>query len=138
MHEVAAQGLLRNLFLIAVPQEDLLAHLDEKPLAGTDEIEGGPGIQRMPDHVVGGVGDLLLREELPRLRAGGSPVSLVEPDGYHAHPNRILRSWFSPRLLKKAQMQGGARVEARGVLCPYVAASRERVNAADGPFSVAC
>jgi len=38
------------------------------------------------------------------------------------------------RLLKKAQVQGGARGEARGVLGPYVAAPRERANAADGPF----
>jgi hypothetical protein len=43
-----------------------------------------------------------------------------------------------PRLLKKVQMQGGARCEARGVLRPYVAAPRERANAADGPFSAAC
>ncbi|MBI3082230.1 MAG: phage integrase N-terminal SAM-like domain-containing protein [Gemmatimonadetes bacterium] len=35
-------------------------------------------------------------------------------------------------------MQGGARCEARGVLRLYVAASRERANAADGPFSAAC
>jgi predicted dehydrogenase len=42
-----------------------------------------------------------------------------------------------PRLLKKAQVQGGARGEARGVLGPYVAAPRERANAADGPFSAA-
>jgi hypothetical protein len=45
---------------------------------------------------------------------------------------------FSPRLLKKVQMQGGARCEARGVLEPYVAVPRERANAADGPFSAAC
>jgi len=44
---------------------------------------------------------------------------------------------FSPRLLKKAQMQGGKRGVVRGVLCPYAAASRERANAADGPFSAA-
>ena len=35
-------------------------------------------------------------------------------------------------------MQGGARCEVRGVLGPYVAAPRERANAADGPFSAAC
>jgi len=34
-------------------------------------------------------------------------------------------------------MQGGAECEARGVLWPYVAAPRERANAADGPFSAA-
>ena len=38
------------------------------------------------------------------------------------------------RLLKKVQMQGGARCEMRGVLGTYVAASRERDNAADGLF----
>jgi hypothetical protein len=50
----------------------------------------------------------------------------------------MLKNVFSPRLLKKAQVQGGARGEARGVLECYVAAPRERANAADGPFSAAC
>jgi len=51
---------------------------------------------------------------------------------------RDLMKSLSPRLLKKTQMQGGARREARGVLGPYVAAPRERANAADGGFSAAC
>jgi hypothetical protein len=51
--------------------------------------------------------------------------------------NRMLKYSFSARLLKKLQMQGGARCEVRGVLSPYVAAPRERANAADGPFSAA-
>jgi hypothetical protein len=50
----------------------------------------------------------------------------------------MLKNPFSPGLLKKAQMQGGVRCEVRGVLGPYAAAPRERVNAADGPFSAAC
>jgi hypothetical protein len=50
----------------------------------------------------------------------------------------MLKNSFSARLLKKVQMQGGARCEVRGVLGPYVAAPRERANAADGPFSAAC
>jgi hypothetical protein len=50
----------------------------------------------------------------------------------------MLKNPFSARLLKKVQMQGGARCEVRGVLGPYVAAPRERANAADGPFSAAC
>ena len=43
----------------------------------------------------------------------------------------MLKNPFSPRLLKKVQMQGGAPIfrwvpgEARGVLSPYVAAPRE-------------
>ena len=53
-------------------------------------------------------------------------------------PGHILKSPCSARPRKKAQMQGGARCEARGVLSLYVAASRERANAADGPFSAAC
>jgi hypothetical protein len=50
---------------------------------------------------------------------------------------------FLPRLLKKAQMQGGLRCEVRGVLYPYAAAPHpssmgtRRTNAADGPFSAA-
>ena len=40
----------------------------------------------------------------------------------------MLKNSFSARLLKKAQMQGGARCEVRGVLSPYVAAPRERAN----------
>jgi hypothetical protein len=59
--------------------------------------------------------------------------------GYEAR--RISKNSSSPRLLKKAQMQGGARGEVRGVLRPYVAAPRERANPprrTDGPFSAAC
>jgi hypothetical protein len=44
---------------------------------------------------------------------------------------------FYGEPLKKVQMQGDARCEARGVLGMYVAAPRERVNAAGGPFSAA-
>jgi len=40
----------------------------------------------------------------------------------------MLKNSFSARLLKKVQMQGGARCELRGVLSPYVAAPRERAN----------
>jgi hypothetical protein len=49
----------------------------------------------------------------------------------------MLKNSLSVRLLKKVQLQGGARSEARGVLRAYVAAPRERSNAADGPFSAA-
>ena len=55
-----------------------------------------------------------------------------------AYPSRLLKNPFSPRLLKKVQMQGGARGEVRDVLSPYVTAPRERANAADGPFSATC
>jgi hypothetical protein len=50
----------------------------------------------------------------------------------------MLKASLFTRLLKKGQMQGGARRAVRGVLGPYVAAPRERANAADGPFSAAC
>lgn len=83
MNEVAAQSLVRDLFLIAVPEEDVLADLDEEAAAGADEIQRGAGIQGMPGYVVQGIGDLLLREELPRPGAGGSPLSMVEPHGLH-------------------------------------------------------
>jgi hypothetical protein len=57
----------------------------------------------------------------------------------------MLKNPFSIRLLKKAQMQGGVTHPegwvpgvVRGVLSSYVAAPRERANAAGGPFSAAC
>jgi hypothetical protein len=50
----------------------------------------------------------------------------------------MLRNPLFLRLLKKAQVQGGKRCAVRGVLVTYVAALRERANAADGPFSAAC
>jgi hypothetical protein len=53
-------------------------------------------------------------------------------------PNRMLKNSFTPRLLKKVQMQGGTRCETRGVPSPYAAAPREHANAADGPLSAAC
>jgi hypothetical protein len=55
-------------------------------------------------------------------------------------PGRLFRALINsllPRLLRKVQMQGGARGEVRGVPGPYVAAPRERANAAEGPFSAA-
>ena len=48
------------------------------------------------------------------------------PDRLLSLPVRMLNSPFSPRLLKKVQMQGGGRCEVRGVLGPYAAAPRER------------
>jgi hypothetical protein len=58
--------------------------------------------------------------------------------GRSHYASRMLKNSLSVRLLKKVQMQGGARAEARGVLSTYVAAPREGDNAADGPFSAAC
>ena len=56
----------------------------------------------------------------------------------NAGDQRVAENPALARLLKKIQMQGGARCEARGVLGLYVAAPRERANAADGPFSAGC
>jgi hypothetical protein len=67
-------------------------------------------------------------------RPAGSPPAR----GWPRPRGRLLRNLHLPRLLKKVQMQGGARGEVPGVLSPYVAAPRERANAADGPFSAAC
>jgi hypothetical protein len=57
----------------------------------------------------------------------------------------MLENLSLVRLLKKVQMQGGVThpygwvpAEVRDVLRTYVAAPRERANAADGPFSAAC
>ncbi len=50
----------------------------------------------------------------------------------------MLKDLLWVRPLKEVQVQGGARYEARAVLGSYVAAPRERANAADGPFSAAC
>ena len=81
--EVAPQRLVRNLFLIAIPHEDVLTHLDEESAAGADEVQRGPGIQGTPGHIVGDVGDLAVREKLSRLGTGGSPLPVVEPHGLH-------------------------------------------------------
>jgi hypothetical protein len=63
----------------------------------------------------------------------------------------MLKNSLLPRLLKKVRMsfdsaqdrepverQGGARGGARGALSAYVAAPRDRANAADGPVSADC
>jgi hypothetical protein len=57
----------------------------------------------------------------------------------------MLKNALLLRLLKKVQMQGGVTHPfgwvpgvVRGVLSSYVAAPRERANAADGLFSAAC
>ncbi len=72
--------------MIPVPEEDVLPDLDEEPLAGADEVQRGACIQGMPGHIMGGVGDLPLREKLPRLGAGGSPLAMVEAYGLHGRP----------------------------------------------------
>ena len=56
----------------------------------------------------------------------------------------MMKNLYSPRLLKKAQVQGAVThlrwvpAEARGVLGTYAAAPQKGANAADGPFSAAC
>ena len=68
-------------------------------------------------------------------------AGLLPPSIYLTGPEKLSRlpkNLPFRRLLKKVQMQGGACCEARGVLRPYVAAPRERANAAGGPFSAAC
>lgn len=74
---MAAQRLVRHLLLVPIPEEDLLAGLDEEPTQWPDEVQRGTRIQGVPSHVVCDVGDLLAREKLPRLGAGGSPLSVV-------------------------------------------------------------
>src|SRR5574337_2225565 len=73
------------------------------------------------------------------LRAATTPPVFADEHrtDLDAAPSTMLKYSLSPRLFKKVQVQGGARGEARGVLCPYVAAPRECANAADGPFSAA-
>ena len=57
--------------------------------------------------------------------------------------SRMVKNSFLLRLLKKVRMQGsGTHLRwvpgaVRGVLSTYVAAPRERDNAAEGPFSAA-
>jgi hypothetical protein len=62
---------------------------------------------------------------------------LHEAESAQPDLDSLLRKAFFPRPLKRVQMQGAARSEARGVLSMYVAAPRERGNAADGAFSAA-
>ncbi len=74
----------------------------------------------------------------------GVEVEVLRPAFPLVGASRQRKNSVSPRLLKKAQVQGGVThpcgwvpAVARGVLGPYVAAPRERANAADGPFSAA-
>jgi hypothetical protein len=71
----------------------------------------------------------------PRPTRPGGPVIL----------SRMRKNSALPRLLKKVHVQGATPgthppgwVQARGVLSTYVAAPRERDNAAGGPFSATC
>ena len=73
----------------------------------------------------------------PHQRANAPPAA-AEAAGKDVGPFSAARTPVSGRPLKKVQMQGGAGCEARGVPRVYVAAPRERANAADGPFSAAC
>ncbi len=96
MDEVTAQGLVGNLFLVAVPEEHLIAYLDKEPTALADEVQRGLGIQRSPLRVVGYVPHGMAREKLSRLGAGGSPVPKIEPHGLHHPPGTEQPSGEGP------------------------------------------
>jgi len=100
-----------------------------------------------PPKDMGGIGNRLVESWDGRDYERHSSA-LRAPNMAARHPDinfrRMLKNPFSPRVLKKVQMQGEARCEVRGVLSPYVAAPRERGGthrrwvSADGPFSAAC
>jgi hypothetical protein len=84
MHEVPAEGLIRDFFLIPVPEKDVFARLDEVAAEGPYEIQRGPGVEGASRDIVRGVGNPLLREKLPRLGAGGSAVPIVQVQCRHS------------------------------------------------------
>jgi hypothetical protein len=84
MHEVPAEGLIRDFFLIPVPEKDVFARLDEVAAEGPYEIQRGPGVKGASRDIVRGVGNPLLREKLPRLGAGGSAVPIVQVQCRHS------------------------------------------------------
>jgi len=86
VHEMSAQRLLRDLFLITVPAENLFSNFHEEPAAGTNDLECRLDIQGMSGDIVCSVGDFLLREELPRLGTSGSAVSQIQPHSLHGIP----------------------------------------------------
>ena len=57
--------------------------------------------------------DFACCKDKPKRPADGAKMVGRTPAG---SPNRMLKHSFTPRLLKKVQMQGGARCETRGVL----------------------
>jgi len=85
---VPAEDLVRHLFLIPVPEKDVFARLDEVAAEGSHEIQRGPRVEGASRDVVRNAGNPLLREELPRLGAGGSAVSIVQVQCRH-HPNHF-------------------------------------------------
>ena len=105
------------------------------PIAGS-RLVGSLSIGVLGDRYGGGVKHLpgIVKVFLPGDRLSSAPCG---------GSKTMLKNPFSPRLLKKVQMQGGAPIRwvpgaVRDVLSPYVAAPRERANAADGSFSAAC
>jgi len=100
----------------------------------------------VPNHVPDRKRSCTLCTTSAGLNAQAQPAGRPSATGFRL--KRMLKHSLSPGLLKKVQMQGGARGEARGVLGPYVAAPREHANAPPaaaeaagrdvGPFSAAC
>ena len=89
----------------------------------------GVPYHKIPGSATGASGDG--KEGGGKMQGAGD---VPRPLAADAFPTKLLKNSLLPRLLKKVQMQGGARREVRGVLGPYVAAPCERANAADGPF----
>jgi hypothetical protein len=122
----------------------------EKPIQAASQrtrrnmaARDGPGTRSAPFI------DALASALVHRAKMGHNPSLWATKPGHAGRVGKLLRrllkSWVSARLLKKVQIQGAITdpdgwvpAEARGVLCPYVAAPRERGNAVDGPFSAAC
>jgi hypothetical protein len=71
------------------------------------------------------VDDVPLKQAVAKMKTVPQKPADVIRLSQDSPPSRMLKDSFSPRLLKRGQMQGGERSEARGVLAPYVAASRE-------------
>jgi len=82
--------------------------------------------------------DTSRRQEALESPVSRVPSAAVAVKGREVFPNRMRPDSLALRLLKKVQMQGGKGGEVRGVLNTYVAAPRERANAAEGSFSAAC
>jgi len=106
MHEVPAEDFVRDFFLISVPEKDVIARLDEVAAEGSHEIQRGAGVEGASRDVVRGIGNPLLREELPRLGAGGSAVSIVQVQCRH-HPNHFTtKTRRHHRAFASAEFQG--------------------------------
>ncbi len=76
--QISKDLFIGDLAVVEIPFEDRRSRLDPEPPMLPDEVPRLLRAEGLCGDLVQCKGDLMVREELPRLDAGGSPLKIVE------------------------------------------------------------